>query len=457
MNPYVLAGAGGSALGLLIYSLLYKPSVPFKVTMTAKPVIINDAAAVRAASALGISPPKAIYHLASVGATLGALITTPRGPVPVSGPVQPVSWLSPGSYLAVQEFGIASELTANNGSCRLVLQGVDGNLVLLRADGAILWNAVSQGRGIVRFLMRADGALVGIDTNGNVQWDSGTGGHARSILALQDDGNLVIYQGPIPIWATNTDGWRGSQRANKDIFDAIGAALSDVSDCIDDLGGALESISIVGDVADFIINAVKDFAQSDVGKAFLRCASAGVVAVLFAVPFIGPVIAPFGYAMPGLLRGERFDIACANELVAGVTFIASKAGGDLAKDILPADLTDNITAVISPLLDKLQNAARQCGAAPANLLENVSQSRILNTFAASLGIATPIDPINGIDSIVTAYAGANGMPEIIVRMGIDQIVGLTPPADLASLYDAQGKRKPIVHMTEVARKIKLFA
>jgi len=33
-------------------------------------------------------------------------------------------------------------------------------------------------------------------------WSSNTNGHLSSVLAIQDDGNAVVYNGAI--WATNT-------------------------------------------------------------------------------------------------------------------------------------------------------------------------------------------------------------------------------------------------------------
>jgi hypothetical protein len=52
--------------------------------------------------------------------------------------------------------------------------------------------------------MQGDGNLVLYDVNNSPRWDSGTWGFPGSFLIMQNDGNLVIYQGSTPLWASNT-------------------------------------------------------------------------------------------------------------------------------------------------------------------------------------------------------------------------------------------------------------
>jgi len=50
----------------------------------------------------------------------------------------------------------------------------------------------------------AAGNLELMDQFGIVTWESRTGGQGADKLAMQSDGNLVIYCGSRPLWATNT-------------------------------------------------------------------------------------------------------------------------------------------------------------------------------------------------------------------------------------------------------------
>ena len=48
------------------------------------------------------------------------------------------------------------------------------------------------------------GNLELMDQFGIVTWESRTAGRGADKLAMQSDGNLVIYSGSRPLWATNT-------------------------------------------------------------------------------------------------------------------------------------------------------------------------------------------------------------------------------------------------------------
>lgn len=87
--------------------------------------------------------------------------------------------LSPGQYR-----------DSPSGEYRLSFQG-DGNLVLLRLPGTVLWNAGVLGGTITS--MQLDGNLVVYDGAGTALWDSGTDGYPGAYLAIQNDGNLVLY------------------------------------------------------------------------------------------------------------------------------------------------------------------------------------------------------------------------------------------------------------------------
>ena len=55
-------------------------------------------------------------------------------------------------------------------------------------------------------VMQGDGNLVEYTFGPRAVWASGTFGHPGAYLAMQSDGNLVIYQGSTPLWATGTWG-----------------------------------------------------------------------------------------------------------------------------------------------------------------------------------------------------------------------------------------------------------
>lgn len=87
-----------------------------------------------------------------------------------------------------------------NGRFRLQLQG-DSNLVLTdlgdpTSDPDVaIWSTGTAGASpsAARFVMQTDGNAVLYDTSDAAIWASNTGGSPGAYLALQDDGNLVIY------------------------------------------------------------------------------------------------------------------------------------------------------------------------------------------------------------------------------------------------------------------------
>jgi hypothetical protein len=54
--------------------------------------------------------------------------------------------------------------------------------------------------------MQSDGNFVVYDASNNPKWASGTWGQPGDTLAVQNDGNLVVYQGSTPRWSSNTSG-----------------------------------------------------------------------------------------------------------------------------------------------------------------------------------------------------------------------------------------------------------
>lgn len=102
-----------------------------------------------------------------------------------------------------ERLAVGESRTSENGQYRLAMQP-DGNLVLYRTpDDAPLWAAKTDGRGGTSAVMQEDGNLV-IDGDAGAVWASDTGGHPGATLAVQDDGNVVIYEAGTALWATET-------------------------------------------------------------------------------------------------------------------------------------------------------------------------------------------------------------------------------------------------------------
>jgi hypothetical protein len=112
-------------------------------------------------------------------------------------------------------------LTSFNGTFQLVLQNIDGNLVLQINDdpnanpnakmiNGPIWNAGTQGNGGVAIL-QDDGNFVvyGNDVGNPADTFFSTGTFGRfpftGYLIVQDDGNLVLYDGnQNAIWQSST-------------------------------------------------------------------------------------------------------------------------------------------------------------------------------------------------------------------------------------------------------------
>jgi GH25 family lysozyme M1 (1,4-beta-N-acetylmuramidase) len=98
------------------------------------------------------------------------------------------------------------QLTSCDGRYTLAMQN-DGNLVLYHNGKGALWATGTNGKGGYNAIMQGDGNFVLYDVHNHPLWASGTNGHGGSYLAAQDDGNLVVYApGGHPLWASNTNG-----------------------------------------------------------------------------------------------------------------------------------------------------------------------------------------------------------------------------------------------------------
>jgi P pilus assembly chaperone PapD len=90
-------------------------------------------------------------------------------------------------------------LRSKNGKYIMAMQS-DGNLVVY-GKGKPIWASRTSAKGVTELAMQSDGNLV-IYSAGHPLWSSKTGGKGSSMLAMQNDGNLVIYHKSKPIWAS---------------------------------------------------------------------------------------------------------------------------------------------------------------------------------------------------------------------------------------------------------------
>jgi hypothetical protein len=98
-----------------------------------------------------------------------------------------------------EALGPGQWLESPNGRAQLAMQS-DGNLVLyaIGATGSAALWATNTQLPGSKVVMQGDGNLALYGPGGDCRWAAGTHGNPGAWLALQDDGNLVIYAGGGP-------------------------------------------------------------------------------------------------------------------------------------------------------------------------------------------------------------------------------------------------------------------
>ncbi|MDQ2839234.1 MAG: hypothetical protein M3Y89_17790 [Actinomycetota bacterium] len=126
-------------------------------------------------------------------ATSGLLSLLGVSTTPPASAAIPAATLTQGQSLASGQ-----SLVSPDGRLSFIMQG-DGNLVLYGPSGP-LWSSRSQGPG-ASAVLQGDGNLV-VYAGGVPRFASRTRGSDQ--LTVQSDGNVVIYGPSGPLWATNT-------------------------------------------------------------------------------------------------------------------------------------------------------------------------------------------------------------------------------------------------------------
>ncbi len=135
-------------------------------------------------------------RLDAVVAAAAGSTTTPTQP-PVTTPPAGCGVLASGAQL-----GRGQAVTSCDGRFQFVHQA-DGNVVLYQG-AKVLWHAGTNGRSTSVLAMQGDGNLVLYAPSGTAVWHAGTFNRPGARLALQDDGNAVVYQGASAVWSTGT-------------------------------------------------------------------------------------------------------------------------------------------------------------------------------------------------------------------------------------------------------------
>jgi hypothetical protein len=100
-----------------------------------------------------------------------------------------------------------------SGNWHTLVMQFDGNVVLYNGSNVPIWSTNTGGYAYPTVLiMQSDGNMVLYGSTGPL-WASNTSGNPGAFLAVQDDGNLVIYQYGAPgatasyaLWASGTTG-----------------------------------------------------------------------------------------------------------------------------------------------------------------------------------------------------------------------------------------------------------
>jgi Domain of unknown function (DUF1906) len=132
--------------------------------------------------------------------------TTPPAPPPPVGPAtsKPAPTSGCGTIQPGEGLVNGETYSSCDGRFSLAMQ-TDGNLVLYRNGAGATWASNTAGSDGYAAIMQGDGNFVLYGHHSNALWNSGTNGHDGATLAVQTDGNLVVYApGAKPVWDTGT-------------------------------------------------------------------------------------------------------------------------------------------------------------------------------------------------------------------------------------------------------------
>lgn len=114
--------------------------------------------------------------------------------------VNPVTSSASSTNLAANEKLIPGQYMLSPDGHSVLIMQTDGNLVLYQ-NFLPVWNSQTAGSNAKHLVMQMDGNLVLYDINDIPLWSSGTDATTGVVASLQTDGNLVIYNSTAqPLW-----------------------------------------------------------------------------------------------------------------------------------------------------------------------------------------------------------------------------------------------------------------
>ena len=131
--------------------------------------------------------PEHIWQTELMTPVLYEVLTTHMGVAPRGG--------SPAGSLLTAGQGLApgQTLASPDARYRLGYQH-DGNLVVSRNDGVVVWSARIVGRSAGQAVLQSDGNFVVYDAGGAPVWHTNTWGSAGAYLSMQNNGAFVIFR-----------------------------------------------------------------------------------------------------------------------------------------------------------------------------------------------------------------------------------------------------------------------
>ena len=108
---------------------------------------------------------------------------------------------APSSLLAGARLSAGARLV--NGTSELLMQA-DGNLVLRAGPKVVMWWSKTAGNPGAYATLKTNNQLVVRAASGRILWASALRAGRSPKLALNTDGNMVIWTGTRPIWTTGT-------------------------------------------------------------------------------------------------------------------------------------------------------------------------------------------------------------------------------------------------------------
>jgi hypothetical protein len=105
--------------------------------------------------------------------------------------------LAPGRVLSKGQ-----SVTSCDGRFQLAMQ-TDGNLVMYQRNVGALWHTHTYGTNADRAVMQTDGNFV-VYGGSTPLWNTGTWGKPGASTFMQSDGNIVTYHNGVPVWSSGT-------------------------------------------------------------------------------------------------------------------------------------------------------------------------------------------------------------------------------------------------------------